>query len=95
VSESDPLPADGATRTADEAWDRVRRLAQKVGPEGFDPGPERAARRMRAIEKAERATRRAMLADQVEEALRAARAARDARVEGGVPGRAEGTEPPG
>jgi hypothetical protein len=83
VSDPGPLPADGATRAADEAWERVRRLAEKVGPEGIDPGPERAARRLKAIEKAERATRRAMLADEVEEALRAARAARDARVEGG------------
>lgn len=61
--------ADGADGVADEAWTRVRVLAEKVAQleaaaaEMVDPDPDTLARLDRARYKAARAAQRASLAD--------------------------------
>ncbi len=89
VSEdADPRQADRATRTADDAWARVRRLADRAAAEavdGEDVHPDRVARHGRAVVRAERALQRALLADQMADALADVRRRRDARVEGHPP----------
>lgn len=61
--------ADGADGVADQAWTRVRALAEKVAQletaaaEMVDPDPDTLARLDRARLKAARAAQRASLAD--------------------------------
>ncbi len=86
--DTDPREADRATRTADDAWARVRRLADRAAAEavdGEDVHPDRVARHGRAVVRAERALQRALLADQMADALAEVRRRRDARVEGHPP----------
>lgn len=86
--DADPHSSDRATRTADDAWARVRRLADRAAAEavdGDDVHPDRAARHSRAVVRAERALQRALLADQLADALAEVRRMRDARVEGRRP----------
>jgi hypothetical protein len=74
--------ADGADGVADEAWTRVRALADKVAQleaaaaEMIDPDPDTLARLDRARYKAAKAAQRASLADALADHLDDIRARR-------------------
>ena len=74
--------ADGADGVADEAWTRVRALADKVAQleaaaaEMIDPDPDTLARLDRARYKAAKAAQRASLADSLADHLDDIRARR-------------------
>lgn len=78
MSDSDPHesdPRDGGDSVADEQWQRVRALADRVAvmeeavAEMVDPDPDTLARLDRARIKAQRAAERAQLADSLADTL--------------------------